>query len=154
PCSRSITAKQSLVWAVMAQRGFLLGASRCCGCEQRFIVPGANLVENCVLLTTRSISTGKETNMLRLRWLLPLLLGCLLGTAISINASGSAMPAQIGPQAAIGAGFTYQGRLTDGGNPANGVYDLQFILYDAATGGAQVGPIVTSDDVTVTSGLF
>lgn len=92
--------------------------------------------------------------MLRVRWLLPLLLGFLLGTAITVSASGSAVPSQIGPQAAIGPGFTYQGRLTDSGNPANGVYDLQFILYDAATGGAQVGPIVTSDDVTVANGLF
>ena len=24
--------------------------------------------------------------------------------------------------------FTYQGRLTDGGTPANGIYDLQFVL--------------------------
>jgi hypothetical protein len=92
--------------------------------------------------------------MLRVRWLVPLLLGFLLGTALTVNASGSAAPAQIGPQAAIGAGFTYQGRLTDAGSPANGVYDLRFILYDAATGGAQVGPIVTSEDVTVANGLF
>jgi hypothetical protein len=92
--------------------------------------------------------------MLRVRWLVQLLLGFLLGTAITVSASDSAAPAPIGPQAAIGAGFTYQGRLTDGGNPANGVYDLQFILYDAVTGGAQVGPIVTSDDVAVANGLF
>jgi hypothetical protein len=92
--------------------------------------------------------------MLRVRWLLTLLLGCLLGTALTAGASGSATPAPIGPQAAVGAGFTYQGRLTDGGSPANGVYDLQLILYDAAVGGTQVGPIVTSDDVTVTNGLF
>jgi hypothetical protein len=26
--------------------------------------------------------------------------------------------------AALGTGFTYQGRLTDGGAPANGTYDL------------------------------
>ena len=30
-------------------------------------------------------------------------------------------------------GFTYQGRLTDGGTPANGVYDLQFGLWDSQT---------------------
>src|SRR4029450_65470 len=54
----------------------------------------------------------------------------------------------------IGTPFTYQGRLTDGGNPANGPYDLQFVLMDAAAGGAQVGPTVTRDDVVVTNGLF
>src|SRR5712691_3127220 len=35
--------------------------------------------------------------------------------------------------------FTYQGRLTDGGTPANGNYDLQFALFDSLSGGAQVG---------------
>lgn len=55
---------------------------------------------------------------------------------------------------ALSTAFTYQGRLTDGGSPANGVYDLRFILYDAETGGAQVGSIVPKEDVTVTNGLF
>ncbi len=57
-------------------------------------------------------------------------------------------------QAAVGTAFTYQGRLTDGGNPANGTYDFQFKLFDAASGGTQVGSTVTVDDVTVTDGLF
>src|SRR5258708_22231931 len=35
--------------------------------------------------------------------------------------------------------FTYQGRLTDGGTPANGPYDLQFNLYDALTNGSLQG---------------
>jgi hypothetical protein len=26
--------------------------------------------------------------------------------------------------------FTYQGRLSDGANPANGTYQMQFALYD------------------------
>ena len=39
----------------------------------------------------------------------------------------------------VGTAFTYQGRLTDAGNPANGSYDLQLALFDAASGGAQVG---------------
>src|SRR6185369_16358988 len=46
--------------------------------------------------------------------------------------------------------FTYQGRLSDGGLPANGVYDLQFKLFDAASGGAQQGGTVLRDDVSVT----
>lgn len=50
--------------------------------------------------------------------------------------------------------FTYQGRLTDAGSPANGTYDLRFILYDAETGGAQVGSTVARDDVPVANGLF
>lgn len=56
---------------------------------------------------------------------------------------------------ALGTGFTYQGRLTDAGSPANGAYDLRFILYDAETGGAQVGTVTaTKDDVQVVNGLF
>jgi hypothetical protein len=50
--------------------------------------------------------------------------------------------------------FTYQGELTDGGAPANGPYDLQFKLFDAATGGNQVGATLTRDDVNATNGAF
>src|SRR6266536_5380418 len=49
--------------------------------------------------------------------------------------------------------FTYQGKLNDGGNPANGNYDLQFKLYDALTGGTQIG-VRTRPDVPVTGGVF
>lgn len=55
---------------------------------------------------------------------------------------------------AVGTSFTYQGRLSDGGSPATGSYDLQFALFDAAAGGAQVGTTLTRDDIAVTSGLF
>lgn len=54
----------------------------------------------------------------------------------------------------LGTAFTYQGRLNDGGGPADGTYDLRFILFDAGVGGTQQGPAVTRDDVTVTGGLF
>ena len=55
---------------------------------------------------------------------------------------------------AIGTGFTYQGRLMDGGSPANGSYDFQFNLFNALSGGAQVGPTLTQTGVTVSNGLF
>jgi len=32
---------------------------------------------------------------------------------------------------AQGTAFTYQGRLNDGANPASGIYDLRFAIYDA-----------------------
>jgi hypothetical protein len=57
-------------------------------------------------------------------------------------------------QTSVGTAFTYQGRLTDSGSPANGAYDLRFILFNADVGGSQVGPIVIREDVTVTNGLF
>jgi len=50
--------------------------------------------------------------------------------------------------------FTYQGFLKDNNNPANGTYDLKFTLYDAATGGNQIGNSVVFDDLEITNGLF
>ena len=32
----------------------------------------------------------------------------------------------------IGTAFNFQGRLSDGGSPANNSYDFNFYLYDAA----------------------
>jgi hypothetical protein len=54
----------------------------------------------------------------------------------------------------VGTAITYQGRLSDGGVAANGSYDLRFILYDALNGGAQVGTIVSVENVGVTDGFF
>ena len=52
--------------------------------------------------------------------------------------------------------FTYQGRLTDGGTPADGNYDFQFALFDTNTvgTGTQQGSTVNVANVTVTSGVF
>ncbi len=49
--------------------------------------------------------------------------------------------------------FTYQGRLNDGGNPANGTYDFQFKLFDLLAAGTQLGA-GTLEDVVVSSGVF
>jgi hypothetical protein len=56
--------------------------------------------------------------------------------------------------AAVGTGFTYQGRLLDGGSPATGVYDVRFTLWDAGAAGTQQGATLTFDDLNVSSGLF
>jgi hypothetical protein len=50
--------------------------------------------------------------------------------------------------------FTYQGRLTDGGTPANGSYDLQFALWDSLSGGTQIGSTQTVSGVSVSAGIF
>ncbi len=55
---------------------------------------------------------------------------------------------------AQGTTFTYEGQLMDTGAPANGLYDLRFILYDASIGGDQVGPILTNTATPVSNGLF
>lgn len=54
----------------------------------------------------------------------------------------------------VGTAFTYQGRLTDNGNPANGTYDFIFELYDAENGGSQIGVRIEREDVSVTEGYF
>jgi hypothetical protein len=53
-----------------------------------------------------------------------------------------------------GTAFTYQGRLNVGPNPANGLYDLQFGLFDAITNGTQQGVYITNSATTVSNGLF
>ncbi len=50
--------------------------------------------------------------------------------------------------------FTYQGRLTDDGSPANGYYDMLFSLYDAASGGNQVDGTLSVSALCVSNGLF
>lgn len=74
----------------------------------------------------------------------------VIGVA-QISAQG---PQPRAPRAALGTAFTYQGQLKDGGNPANGAYDFEFALYDALSGGAQIGSTVSANDVTVTNGYF
>lgn len=53
----------------------------------------------------------------------------------------------------LGTAFTYQGRLTDSGGPATGLYDFQFALCDAATGGSALGT-KTVAAAPVTNGLY
>lgn len=49
--------------------------------------------------------------------------------------------------------FTYQGKLNDGALPATGTYQMQFGLFDASSGGDQIGGTQASA-VTATNGVF
>lgn len=49
--------------------------------------------------------------------------------------------------------FVYQGKLSDNGQPADGVYDLTFEYYTVISGGA-VQLTATRDDVQVSDGVF
>jgi hypothetical protein len=62
--------------------------------------------------------------------------------------------ADIKPAAAQGTAFKYQGQLGDIGSPANGVYDLEFTLFDAATNGNLIAGALTNAATSVTNGLF
>ena len=88
------------------------------------------------------------------RTLITIALVVLAASAVGVGwvaARGLAAPST---PTLVGTGFTYQGRLTDGGSPASGDYDLQFALYDDATGGAQAGGTIVKEDVAVSDGLF
>ena len=63
----------------------------------------------------------------------------------------AAMMARIGAEP-MGTGFTYQGKIQQGGLPINGAMDLQFSLFD--TGSAEIGNIITLSNVAVANGLF
>ncbi len=50
--------------------------------------------------------------------------------------------------------FTYQGRLTDAGAPADGLYDLTFTLWSVPFFGTQIGSPVVITDLPVENGVF
>jgi len=59
--------------------------------------------------------------------------------------------AQAGP---VGTSFTYQGRLIDNNQPADGQYDFQFKLYDSESDGNQIGEDVNAPETQVNDGYF
>lgn len=65
---------------------------------------------------------------------------CLLALATHLSAQTSA--------------FTYQGALSQNGQPANGTYDFMFRLLDAETDGTAAPVIPLNPGVGVTNGLF
>ena len=70
----------------------------------------------------------------------------LLGAVLSCLATSAAR--------AQSTAFTYQGRLDAAGVPAEGRYDLRFVLFDAAGGGSVQGAAVTNLATVVSNGLF
>ncbi len=50
--------------------------------------------------------------------------------------------------------FSYQGNLSIAGSPANGNYDFQFLLFNAVSGGDQIGSTLNRSAVPVTNGIF
>jgi hypothetical protein len=54
----------------------------------------------------------------------------------------------------VGTGFTYQGWIADGDQPAEGLYDFQFKLFDANTAGQQMAGTIEVNDVNVVDGHF
>ena len=75
------------------------------------------------------------------------LLGVMLLASAMFAANAIAQSAQL-------PDFTYQGRLQLNGQPATGAFDLDFALYDAVSGGTQVGSTISEAQFPVTDGLF
>ena len=50
--------------------------------------------------------------------------------------------------------YNYQGLLEENGAPANGVYNIDFELFDAQTGGNVVGPVISFLSDNVYNGLI
>jgi hypothetical protein len=59
-----------------------------------------------------------------------------------------------GVDAPAGSSFTYQGQLKDADGPVTASCDFQLGLWDALTGGTQVGSLLTQTGVAVSEGLF
>ena len=79
--------------------------------------------------------------------------------AVWVNGSASAQnPPPVAPDAPtgspLGTQITYQGQLQQGGKAFSGTCTLVFQLFDAATGGAQVGTTLTTTNVAVSNGIF
>ena len=87
-------------------------------------------------------------------------LGLLLAATAFVAAQSGVMAPERSQQqpanisAPTGTQFTYQGHLSDGSAAANGLYDFEFKLYDAAAAGAQIGSTATAGDVAVNDGIF
>jgi hypothetical protein len=74
-----------------------------------------------------------------------------ISTALALFAAFSTQPPTARAQ---GTAITYQGRLYDGTNLANGNYDMRFHVYSAPTGGSILGGPITNAPVVVSNGLF
>jgi hypothetical protein len=60
----------------------------------------------------------------------------------------------LGTASGQGTAFTYQGYLNNNGAPANGLYDLSFLLFTTNSGGGFVAGPLTNIATGVTNGLF
>jgi hypothetical protein len=61
---------------------------------------------------------------------------------------------EVSEAAPMGTAFTYQGRLMDANNPADGLYDFQFHLYTSFNSLSPLAGPIDVNDVDVTDGSF
>jgi pectin methylesterase-like acyl-CoA thioesterase len=102
-----------------------------------------------IILMLVAMLAAASADMMR-----PLLYG--ISSIVSGNVAGAAQLSvnPLAPLTPTGIGFTYQGSLRNGGNPANGQYDFAFTLYDDAITSTLVTTPITITNQTVSGGLF
>ncbi len=81
--------------------------------------------------------------------------GCffLLG-AVLFSIGSSVLAQEMDPLVELGTAFTYQGQLKKDGNLVNANCDFEFRLYDASSGGTQIGNTQTKTNINVSDGVF
>jgi hypothetical protein len=77
-----------------------------------------------------------------------------LATALVLALLAGLALAQQPASSPLTAAFTYQGRLNSSDVPYTGLCDLQFGLWDALSGGTQIGPTRTVPNVGLADGYF
>jgi hypothetical protein len=114
-----------------------------CICFARIGVAAWLLVEAAATVAParhRGPHCSQETHMLR---------KTMTGIALTLALAAGSASALAQPTA-----FTYQGQLKNAGAAVNTPTDIQYALFDSASGGTQIGSAVTRLNETVTNGLF
>src|SRR5688500_13581747 len=78
----------------------------------------------------------------------------LFGGGRTLFAQADAPQGLAESQAAMGTAFTFQGRLHNGDEPADGTFEMRFTLFNAAEAGSQVGDVLTVNEVAVVDSAF
>ncbi len=95
---------------------------------------------------------------MRRKWIIGVVAAGLLAATIpavlAVAQDGGEGSGGVTAAAVLGTSFTYQGRLSDGGQAANGSYDFEFRLFEGAVGDDQVGLTHVEEDLDVSNGLF
>lgn len=74
-------------------------------------------------------------------------MGAVIGLQLIVSHSAVA-------QVALTNEFTYQGRLQIDGSPLNDSADFEFTLWDAETGGNQIGSLLEANNLDIVDGVF
>ena len=95
----------------------------------------------------RGHAAAPRPRLARRRPIMIALLRCCIAVALPASQVAVAQVAQL-------PDFTYQGRLAQDGQPANGAFDLVFTLYDAEVAGHVVGAPQSEPQFPIVDGLF